>query len=539
MIKLRPYQEAAKAAVYDYLRNQNDNPCVEIPTAGGKTPIMAFICREFAKEDGRVLVLAHKKELLEQTADKLHQVCPDAKFGIYSAGLKCRDTKQGIIVAGIQSVYQKACELGPFDLILVDEAHLIPTEGEGMYRRFLAEAKVNRPEVRVVGFTATPYRMKTGMICGPDYILNNICYRTSVKELIDEGYLCPLISKSGRHQARTEGLHVRGGEFVAVEVEELMDKEELVQSACTEVAERTRDRRSVLIFAAGVKHAQHVQHVLRNHGLECGFVCGATRNTERDRLLRQFRDGILKYLVNVDVLTTGFDAPNIDCVSILRPTKSPGLYYQMVGRGFRLHPGKKDCLVLDFGGNILRHGPVDDIRLSENGWDAGKAAPTKDCPQCGAAVAIGFSVCPECDYEFPARQREMHEPKATDAEILSAQASEFKYEVRDVDYTVHTKRGAGPDAPKTLRVEYRLGLDYWVNEFICFEHTGVPRLKAVQWWQQRSAERVPGTAERAVEIIEAGGLAYPDELFIRHSQPYDEIIGYRNSEIPVCEEVLL
>ncbi len=538
-MKLRPYQEAAKAAAYDYLQNQDGNPCVEIPTAGGKTPIMAHICRDAAQRNMRVLVLAHKRELLEQTADKLHQVCPEVKFGIYSAGLKRRDTEQSIIVAGIQSVYKRACELDRFDLIIVDEAHLIPTEGEGMYRRFHSEARTVNPKVRVVGFTATPYRLKTGMICEPDNILNDICYSIGVRELIDDGYLCPLISKSGRHQARTDDLHIRGGEFVSVEVEELMDKEELVQSACAEIAEKTTDRGSVLIFAAGIGHAQHVQQMLGNHGLECGFVCGNTRIAERDRLLRQFRDGQLKYLVNVDVLTTGFDATNIDCVSILRPTKSPGLYYQMVGRGFRLHPGKKDCLVLDFGENIPRHGPVDDIRVTTNGRGEGKIAPTKDCPECGASVATASSVCPDCGYEFPPPEREMHEPKATDAEILSEQLPIFNYEVRDVDYTVHTKRGAKPNAPRTMRVNYRLGLDHWVNEFICFEHTGVPRLKAVQWWQQRSADRVPNTAEEAVEIIESGGLAYPEELSIRHSKPYDEIAGYRNSQIPEREEILL
>ncbi len=167
MIVLRPYQEAAKAAVYDHLRRRDDNPCVVIPTAGGKTPVMASICKDaVGLWEGRVLILAHVKELLEQTTDKLTLVCPEVHYGVYSAGLKRRDTEHSVIVAGIQSVYRKACELGGFNLIIVDEAHLIPPDGEGMYQQFLADAKVINPEVRVIGLTATPFRMKSGMICG-------------------------------------------------------------------------------------------------------------------------------------------------------------------------------------------------------------------------------------------------------------------------------------------------------------------------------------------------------------------------------------
>ena len=377
-MELRPYQQAAITAVYDYLRDHDDNPCVVIPTAGGKTPVLATICKDAVTQwGGRVLVLAHVKELLQQAADKLQAICPELKFGVYSAGLKRRDTEHPVIVAGIQSVYKRACELDAFDLIIVDEAHLIPPDGEGMYRQFLAEAKVVNPRVRTIGLTATPFRLKSGMICGPENILNAVCFEVGVRELIRDGYLCPLVTKAGREKADTAQLHVRAGEFVADELEEMMDQDQLVEAACNEIVEYTRDRHAVLIFASGVKHAQHIQHVLwENHGVECGFVCGETPDGDREELLARFRgdqtSGLferepLKYLVNVNVLTTGFDAPRIDCVALLRPTLSPGLFYQQVGRGFRLCPGKQNCLVLDFGGNILRHGPVDQVRVRRSG----------------------------------------------------------------------------------------------------------------------------------------------------------------------------
>ncbi len=162
---LRPYQMAAVEAVYDYLRRFGDNPAVVLPTAAGKTPVLATICRDVVTQwSGSVMVLAHVKELLEQSAKTLNMICPEVKPGVYSAGLGRRDTRQSVIVAGIHSVFKRADIFGPRDLILVDEAHLIPTEGEGMYRQFLADAKVINPRVRVIGLTATPYRLKSGLI---------------------------------------------------------------------------------------------------------------------------------------------------------------------------------------------------------------------------------------------------------------------------------------------------------------------------------------------------------------------------------------
>jgi DNA repair protein RadD len=493
MLVLRPYQEAAKAAVYDHLRARADNPCVVIPTGGGKTPVMAAICKDAVTLwKGRMLILAHVKELLEQNADKLHAVCPDLQFGIYSAGLKRRDTQQSVIVAGIQSVFRRACELDAFDLIIVDEAHMIPPEGDGMYQQFLAEARIVNPDVRIVGMTATPFRMKDGLICTPDHFLNHVCYEVGVRELIRDGFLSSLVTKAGRLQIDTSGLHVRGGEFVAGEVEELMDEDCLVDAACQEIMDYCENRRSVLIFTSGIQHGQHVSRVLRDtHSVKCGFVCGDTPSAERDELLGRFKSGEFKFLCNVNVLTTGFDAPNIDCVTMLRPTMSPGLYYQMVGRGLRLHPGKQNCLVLDFGGNVLRHGPVDaiDVSPADTRGD-GTAAPAKQCPECQSVIAAGYAICPDYGFEFPAPKRKQHAAKASDAGILSGQVTDTEHEVRDINWSVHQKRDAPEGAPKSLRVDYRLGLDHWQSEWICVEHDGYARQKAVAWWQRRSHDSV-------------------------------------------------
>ena len=542
MLELRPYQEEAVAAIYRHLRERDDAPCVVLPTGSGKTYVMATVCADaVGRWDGRVLILAHVRELLEQAVEKLHVVAPDMwmKTGVYSAGLKSRDTEHPIIVAGIQSVYRRACELDAFDLIIIDEAHMIPPDGDGMYRSFLDDARKVNPNVRVIGLTATPFRMKSGMICEPENVLNHVCHEIGIKELIVQGYLCPLITKGSRETIDTSGLHVRAGEFVAGEAEDLMDTDELVESACREIVEQTRSRRSVLIFATGVRHGEHVAAVLRRiSSAGVAAVFGETASAERDRVLAGFKDGSLKYLVNVNVLTMGFDAPNIDCVAMVRPTLSPGLYYQMVGRGFRLHEGKENCLVLDFGGNVLRHGPVDAIRIQNVRHRGNGEAPAKQCPECRSLIAAGYAVCPDCGYEFPPPERQTHDATASTEGILSGEVTTTEHEVEAVFYSVHHKRDAPEDAPRTLRVEYRIGFRKYQSEWICFEHTGWPRHKAESWWRRRANGRIPASAEEAVELANAGVLCKTRSITVRSvvGEKYDSIIGYELGTKPPWRE---
>lgn len=539
---LRPYQVEAVEAVYRHLRERDDNPCVVIPTGGGKTPVIATICSDsVTRWDGRVLILAHVKELLEQAADKLDQVCPDIHVGVYSAGLKRRDTTHPVIIAGIQSVYQKAEQLGHFNLVVVDEAHMIPPgkDGDGMYRRLLADMHQINPHLRVIGLTATPFRMASGPICvpPPDGILNAICYEIGVRELIAGGYLSPLKSKAGRYKPDFQSLHVRAGEFVADEVETLMDQDMLVQSACREIVDAVRSggRRACLVFASGVEHGKHVTRVIENiSGGECGFIDGQTPTLYRDQLIRRFREGDLAYLVNVNVLTTGFDAPNVDCVALLRPTLSPGLYYQMVGRGFRLCEGKADCQVLDFGGNVLRHGPVDAIRITDAPNKGSGEAPAKECPQCHALIAAGYATCPECGHEFPPPERRRHEATADVAGILTGQVTISEYEVRRVYYSVHIKRDAPPDAPRSMRVDYEVGFNDMRSEWVCLEHSGYARQKAEAWWRMRSCLPVPDHIEDAVALADAGALADVLSIKVRSvaGEKYDRIVDYELSAKP-------
>ena len=548
-MQLRQYQQQAVDAVYKYLRRYDDNPCVVIPTAGGKTPILATIVKDAIQQwDGRVMILSHVKELLEQAVDKIHTVYPECDIGIYSTGLKRWDTDNKCIVAGIQSAYRNTDGFGKFDLIIVDEAHLIPEKGDGMYRNFLRRMKDNNPELRVIGLTATPYRMTSGPICAPDNVLNNICFEVGVKELLQQGFLCPLRSKASRQEIDASGLHIRGGEFIESEVDKLMNTGDLVAQACSEIISYARERKAVIIFCCSIDHAQNVLAHIRKHDSTAEAVFGDTLPSFRAEILERFKAGKIKFLINVGVLTTGFDAPNIDCVVLLRPTASPGLYYQMVGRGFRLHPDKKDCLVLDFGGNIERHGPVDSIQVEPK---TDREEPLgKTCPQCREVVPTAAMLCHVCGHSFikekaETEEREIdHDAAPAKVAILSGEITDTEYAVQSVRYSVHEKRNAEPGAPRTMKIEYRINMLQSFSEWVCPEHGGYVKLKFIRWWRKHAPGcDLPHDAQDAVWLATEGALEWPTHITVRtvSGEKYPKIIGYRYPEkqqdLPSLDEI--
>lgn len=550
MISLRYYQQEAVNAVYEFLQQKPDlNPCVVLPTGAGKSIVIGRIVADAVDLwNGRCLILAHVKELLEQNAAKIRNLLPDVSVGIFSAGLNRRDTKNQVVVGGIQSVYNKAADLGAFDLILIDEAHLIPLDGgESMYQTFLKAAKEINSNVRLIGFTATPYRLKGGLICKKENLLNEICYEISVRELIAHGFLSSLKSKAGRNRADLSGLHIRAGEFITDEVAAKMDNARLVAAAVTEMLELTAERKKVLIFASSVLHAKHIKEEIEaktKNPDACGIVIGDTGKEDRAETLARFQGSAskdlfgndaqdLKYLVNVGVLTTGFDAPAVDCVVLLRPTASPGLYYQMVGRGFRLSPetGKTDCMILDYGQNIMRHGPVDHIQADfEKQREKKGTAPMRECPKCQAVFLAARRSCPDCGYELPRQDGKLHHgAQAASVGILSGEVIETRMEVRQVIYSKHRKKNA-PDAPPTLRVEYQIGFADWISEWICPEHTGYARKKAEKWWDERSKDGspLPDRVEICIEAGQNGRLEEPVAIILkqRPGDKYPSISSY-------------
>jgi DNA repair protein RadD len=527
---LRDYQAEAISSAYQFLRDKpGKNPCIVLPTGAGKTPVLSTICRDAVENwRGRVLVVSHVKELVEQSAATLRSWYPSLDVGVYSAGVGSRDTDNDVIVAGIQSIHNKGlmlCGSRPFNLVLVDEAHRIPPDGEGQYQSLLSDIKVANPKVRVIGLTATPYRTKGGWVCSDDHFLNEICYEVSVRQLIAQGYLSKLTSKHSENDADLSGVSIQRGEFASGEMEEAFDA--IVESAVDEIIHYGKDRKSVLVFCAGVDHANKVADRLALGGESVDCLIGSTSKFDRESIVDEFKAGRTKYLCNVNVLTEGFDATGVDMVVLLRATLSPGLYYQMVGRGLRIHPGKESCLVLDFGGNVKRHGPIDDIRVKSPSVDGPGLPPAKECPQCKEVVPIGYSSCPDCGFVFPEPEpTPRHEPRAGSDAILTTERVTIVAQVSEVHYSVHHKRGWQEGQPRTMRVDYYDGITKVGSEWVCVEHKGYAWQKAYHWWNSRSGAKLPTTADDAVAIANLDLIAKPNAIKIKTGGDFDEICDY-------------
>ena len=525
---LRPYQSEAKDTLWRYFEHGEGNPVLVLPTGAGKSPLMAAIAQEAIERWGcRVGILAHVQELVAQNADKLRAIWPEAPLGIYAAGLGKRDRFNRVQVMQIQSVAKRAHELGKFDLLLVDEAHRIPLKGEGMYRQFLNDCRKFNPHLRLVGLTATPYRLEGAAVpvCSDDGLLNHVIYEARVTDLIRDGYLSPLSCKAGEAPDLT-GVHTRGGEYVENELAAAMMRGDLVARTVADMLARSAGRRAGIVFCVNVEHAKEVLRTLQQAGERAAIVHGGTPKGERAELIAQFQRGALRWLVNVNVLSEGFDAPHIDCVSMLRPSKSPGLYYQQVGRGFRLAPGKTDCLVLDYAGNTMTHGPVDAITLKKkrDGTSEVGQAPAKKCPACEEMLHASLRHCPACGHEFIMDAAPKHDERPTEGAVLSSQIAvpTTKAAVNGVQYLHHVGKSGTP----TLRVVYRCGLRR-ISEYVCLEHRGMPRDKACAWWLRRSPGviQVPRTVEEALTVVDI----LPVPTSITYKEPprgYPEITEY-------------
>lgn len=527
MLTLRPYQKDAIDALEKHLREKTTNPCVVVATAGGKSFIMAEAIRRWkeACPPFRAIVLAHRKELVEQNAKELLGICPRADVGIYAAGLKSHDASHTITFASIDSVYNKAGLFEPFDVVVVDEAHRIPASGEGKYRTFIKDCGKFNPDLRVIGFTATPYRLAGGPICHKDYMLNEVCYETKIDELIADGFLCPLRSKvsqdapdlskvrkvAGDYQQKSLGAAVRNAALVARAVEDALG---LLSQA---------SRRCCVWFCVDVEHCEAVLRELRYHGESAAAVTGETDNATRDGLVEDFRAGKFRHLLNVNVFTEGFNVKQVDAVIMLRPTLSRALYQQMVGRGMRLHPDKTDCLVLDYGHNIETHGPIDAP------YD-GKVR-VEICGNCREVFARGVRRCPKCGWEIPKRvieerekaerEKKMHEERAAQLAILGSAPHE--YPVSAASASRHEKNGVA-----SLCVTYRCGMQTF-REWICLDHQGYAREKAVAWWNARFPDRpVPSVDEALQDLFIGHDVASATEsITVKKVGKYNEIISHK------------
>lgn len=331
---------------------------IVLPTGAGKSLIIAELAR-IAK--GRVLVLAHVKELVEQNYAKY--VSYGLPAGIFSASLGQKDSEQKAIFGSVQSVARAPDEFFKgFSLLVIDECHRVAEEGSTQYQDVIKKMQANNPDLCILGLTATPYRLGLGWIyefaqageikTDKKRFFKQCIFELSLSYMIKKGYLtAPVKVDIPVVCYDFSELEDLDRNFTTAEVERILKSQKrLTPFIIKNIIDITNrfDRKGVMIFSSSVKHAEEIVSYLPEG--EARVVLGDTEMKDRDRIVSDFKARKFKYLVNVSVLTTGFDAPHVDVIAILRPTESNSLYQQIIGRGLRLCEGKKDCFVLDYTG---------------------------------------------------------------------------------------------------------------------------------------------------------------------------------------------
>jgi DNA repair protein RadD len=475
------------------------------------------------------------------------RIWPSAPAGIYSAGLKRKDAGFPITFGGIGSVVKASpSAFGRIDLLLIDECHLVSPKEMTMYQVVISVLKQANPFLKVIGFTATPYRMGHGMLTEPGGLFTDLCVDMTTMEafnwFFDQGYLTRLKPLPTGIELDVTGVHTSGGEFKQNELQAAVDKHEITWAALQETRAAGHDRNHWLVFSAGIEHALHITSMLDSMGISATCVHSKMSTGERDENIAAYKAGKYTAMVNNGILTTGFDFAAIDLIAMLRPTQSTSLWVQMLGRGTRplyadgfdlstqegrlqaiANGGKADCLVLDFARNVQRLGPINDPVLPRvRGKGAGGAgqAPVKICDGCGAYVHASVRFCEHCGYEFPKHINIGHHA-GTDELIKTEELKVEVFKVDRVVYAEHRKDGK----PPTIQVSYFCGLRMF-REWVCLEHEGYPRKKARDWWRDRhmSGHEPPETTFEALSLLDE--LKTPTHVRVQLKKKYDEVLAY-------------
>lgn len=553
IIENRWYQTGAVQSVFNYFESKNGNPIIAMPGGTGKSIVIAqLIHRVFMMYPmQRVMMLTHDKRLIQQNAEKLQTVWPVAPLGIYSAGLNSRDMILPIVFGGIQSVskaIQRTLEdttdlrpphlkhFGFRDLIFIDECHLLSPNEETMYQYTLAELRKINPFIKVIGLSATPYRLKQGMLTDGG-LFTDICFDITTMEsfarLIAEGHLAPLTPYPTETFIDLQLIGLKNGEYDQQKASKVIDTEEIVYSACAEMVKNTRDRKCGLVFAQDIENAEHINAVLQYMGLNSTVV--HSKEKKSDKRIAGFKNGEYDVIVNKDMLTTGFDHPPIDWIGDLQPTMSPAKHVQKWFRGTRPSPatGKTNCVGFDFARNVRNLGPINDPKIPRKPNGSGKAgdAPIKICDSCSAYNHPSYRLCGGGKNEIEAKQNggcgqaftfenKIFADFGTDEFIKLASEEPIIewFNVSAVFYGRHEKKDSKP----SMKVVYACGYQSF-NEWVCLEHGGAVAKNAREWWKQRHKDEPPTTIEDALKKMNE--LRMPRKIKVHLNTKYPQILS--------------
>ena len=537
------YQLEAINAIFRYFKTSSGNPLVAMPGGTGKSVVIGgFLYKAlYQYPNTKALVLTHVKELVAQNYKRIKMIWPNAPAGINSAGIGQRNYHHPIIFAGIGSVAKHPEKFGHVDLILIDEAHLVSDDESAVYRKFIDALTVVNPHLKVIGFTATPWRQGVGMLTDAG-IFSDVCIDLTSAEcfrrFIAEGYLSPLVPKKMQNFLDVNGVHMQGGDFNLKELNLAVNREDITKACLSEVLQYGLDRKKWLIFCAGIDHSIEVARLLNEVGVSCKAV--HSKSKDRDQTLEEFAVGSIRSVSNNNCLTTGFDDTEIDLIVMLRPTTSVILWIQMLSRGTRVcyrgthnlatldgrwaaiqEGGKVNCMVLDFARNTARLGAINDPKIPRKKGEKGGSAPIKECPGCNTYIHISARVCEHCGQEFEFKTK-LQTESGNEQVMAGEMPNVVEMKVETISYSYHHGRGK----PDQMKVTYYCGFQSY-SEYIGAEHPEGSYFnnKARSWWRKRGGGTIPRDVHECLAITSKLLPATHIRVWV-NKKPYPEIMSH-------------
>ncbi len=540
----RWYQEEAINSIYHYfMNNKSGNPVIGLPTGSGKTAIPNLFMMRVLQQwpDQRFLVISHIKELIDQAYTNLLKLWLNAPAGIYSAGIGRKEYALPIIFGGIQSMAKQAMLFGKRDIIFVDEVHMVSQDENSMYQNFLSVMKFINPHVKIIGLSATLFRMGQGHIIDNGLFTDVIYDMTDTEgfnKLIEEGYLLPVVPLRTKIQLDIDGVGIAKGDFILSQLEKKVDVNEVTYEALREACEAGKDRKSWLVFASGIDHSDHISEMLQSFNIDCVSVHSKQSKEYNDRAIKAFKNGDIKALSSYSKLSTGFDHPPIDLIIDLRPTMSVPLHIQKYGRGtrpvyaegFNLNSiegrlaaikasQKQDCLCLDYSKNTPRLGFINNPVIPRKKGEGGGDPPVKVCECCGVFNHIKNKTCTTCGEEFSfeikiTKTAGFHELIKSDLPII---------EIFNVDRVIYNKHQKLDKAP-CLKVTYFTGIRSFTEWLFPQSMKGPGRHYFHTWWRNRTDVPPPATVEDA--LLYTNGIRQPKSIRVWVNKKLPEIMGH-------------
>ena len=558
--RLRPYQLRALDTIWDALQFKH-NVLLVAPCAAGKTILFSKIIQRLLRENAafRALILTDREILVTQSRDKLASVAPELaeNIGIVCASVTAtKELDRRVTIASRQTLINNLDAFPPVQLVIVDECHLmaLPTEDDHEPDQFSAiinKLREYNPNMRLLGCTASPYRLNTGYIFGSENRPGSLPYfdqidaQITTTELLAGGYIAPLV---GRAEASADfasdlaNVGTVAGEFNIGQLSSMMCKVTHVQSCVDAWKKYAIDRKKTLVFCCTIEHAEAVAAAFNEAGIKAAAIHSKLSPLDEQIRRAALEHGTMQVFTSVAKLTTGLDVVDLDAGILARPTKSTSLYQQCVGRFQRLAPGKENALILDLVGATTDFGTdLDNLRVAVPRWAEGEGEPiTKICPGenvdgtvCGKSVHAALRYCPHCGFAFPFEE-------AVEAELGELKKVKFNekpkpepYDVSSVDYEIHESKKSGKFL---IKVTYRCGLNLFFNEWICLPdfYKGYAVAKAEAWWAERTDEDFPASVEEFIFL--SGGLAAPLQVLVAKDGKYYRVEGAVWTHKPIVDD---